>query len=75
LINGAGIYSVNDETTDCKWRIEFIKNALLIKTIGESDNCGFGGGVYADGTFTRTENKCPDFFETHEGMIYFKDIK
>lgn len=58
------------EGGDCK--LEFIKsgNKLTIKTI--SGDCGFGGGVGADGTYPLTDTKPPAYCTTRTGKkVYF----
>ena len=77
IINDTGTYYTKEDGEDkgCKWSIQFIKNTLVIKTIDNQDNCGFGYGVYAAGTFIRTSKKLTAYFENQEGTkIYFKDV-
>lgn len=77
IINGTGIYYIkgNEGDKSCKWSFEFNKNNLIIKTLEHQDNCGFGYGVYVDGTFTQTSNRIIEYFENQEGTkIYFKNI-
>lgn len=78
IVSSQGTYYTIESGADkgCKWDIQFKIGYLAINTIDEQDNCGFGYGVYPDGTFTQTSKMIPDFFENQEGEImYFKDIK
>ena len=58
------------EEGDCK--LEFIRtgNKITINTL--SGDCGFGGGVIADGTYPLTDTKNPAFCTTRTGKkVYF----
>jgi hypothetical protein len=78
IINGKGTYYSNEygDEKGCQWSIQFMKSSLIIQTMNNQDNCGFGYGVYMDGTFSLKSNKVVTFFENQEGIkIFFKDIK
>jgi len=76
--NSKGVfYSKTDyDERGCKLSFNFIKNNLLIKTIEPFNECGFGNGVEADGTFNKTSSITPSYFEDMEGTkVYFKNTK
>ena len=78
IINGKGTYYIKESGKEigCKWNIQFIKNTIIIKTLENQDNCGYGYGVFTDGTFYQISKIISDYFENQEGSkIYFKDIK
>lgn len=53
----------------------FTKNSLIIRTLQEKYDCGFGGGVDADGTYKKTTNKVVDYYIDDEGRrIYFNEL-
>jgi hypothetical protein len=78
IINGKGTYYTKEsgEEIGCKWNIQFIKNTIIIKTLENQDNCGYGYGVFNDGIYYQTSKIISTYFENQEGIkIYFKDIK
>src|SRR5690606_21924722 len=79
LVNGQGIFFTKQEWSENGCKLNFVfdedKN-LVIETILPHDDCLFGNGVYADGTFDKESNKIPDYFEDGDGSkIYFKNTK
>ncbi|AVP99410.1 hypothetical protein C7S18_20530 [Ahniella affigens] len=62
LKNGEGIF-FSDENGPCQLTFTFDAKSVVIKTDPEQTECGFGNGVYADGTFPRTSAKTPTFEE------------
>lgn len=78
LENGYGIYEHQDEYSDggCKFSLKFKPNELTITTLENQDECGFGHGVYIDGTYTRTSDVQPEFYTNGEGdKVDFKSIQ
>ncbi|SMC77045.1 hypothetical protein [Moheibacter sediminis] len=78
LENGYGIYYKKNEYSDrgCKFSLKFKPHELAITTLEDQDECGFGNGVYIDGTYTRTSDVQPEFYTSGEGdKVYFKSIK
>lgn len=76
ITNGTGVFFNKDYPgSNCKFRLTFIGEKLKIETLESKDECGFGGGVYADGEFTRTSAKIPEYFEGYERKVYFKTTK
>jgi hypothetical protein len=76
--NAKGVFYSNRDSvnTGCKFSIEFKHDSLLIKTIDNEGDCGFGFGVYADGKFKRRSKAIPLFFTDLEGKkVYFKKTK
>ena len=74
--DGKGTYSRQFEYADvpCELSFTFTENQLVIESVNENDDCGFGFGVYADGTFGRTSSEAPAFFQDGEGTaIYFHE--
>lgn len=73
LLNGKGVYYSNDfGDKGCKWEIIFDNNSLIIKTIDDCDECGFGHAVFADNKYARKDNLIHNFFtDGHGRKIYF----
>jgi hypothetical protein len=67
IVNEQGIYKSKNQ--DCHWSMQILKNKLIIQTVNELYNCGFGNGVVADGTFKKTSKKIPNYFVT--GEVFF----
>ena len=65
LTNGKGIFETADK--GCRWMVQFTKNLLVICTIGQAYDCGFGNGVVADGLFKQTSKEIPQDIEDSEG--------
>jgi hypothetical protein len=77
IVNGSGTFYTKFDYSDygCKLNFRFSKNNLIIKGT-EEVGCGFGGGVYAEGTYKKISNKVLSYFQDKEGeKIYFKRTK
>lgn len=78
LINkGKGIFNASLEgyKKSCSLSFQFVNNKLIIKTVNNEDDCGFGHNVFADGTYKRISNKNPLYFIDQTGSKqYFKDL-
>jgi len=73
--SGAGIFKKDIIGVEkiCSLQFNFKNNILEISTIDYNDNCGFGYGVIADGTYKRRSRKIPDYFISMTGeKHYFK---
>jgi len=82
VINGSkAIFRMNTGNIDtavkgCKFSLEFKKDILVIRTVGIHNDCPFGGGVYADGKFSRISKAIPQYFKDAQGrQIYFNKTK
>ncbi len=76
VTNGTGVFFNSAYPgSDCKFRFTFSVNKLLVKTVVDKYDCLFGAGVSADGEFTRTSTKIPEYFEGYSGKVYFKSTK
>jgi hypothetical protein len=76
ITNGTGVFNnANYPGSNCKFKISFSGEKLNIETLEGKEDCGFGGGIYADGEFTRTSTKKPEYFEGNERKVYFKTTK
>ncbi|MFY0651855.1 MAG: hypothetical protein JXQ96_07470 [Cyclobacteriaceae bacterium] len=74
ITNSSGTYLniVNDDL-NCQLELKIQANYITITT--EKQECGFGYGVVADGTFKLKNSETPEFFETMEGTkVYFSKI-
>lgn len=60
LKNQEGVF-FSDENGPCQLSFRFKASEVEIKTDPEQTECGFGNGVYADGTFARMSSKTPTF--------------
>lgn len=59
------------EEGDCKLEFIHAGNKIIIRTL--SGDCGFGGGVIADGTYPLIDTKNPLFCITRTGKkVYFE---
>src|SRR5258708_4774879 len=75
ITNGEGKFYTKFDFADkgCRWTFKFLKNSLLIKTVGDQDECGFGAYVFADGDFKQISDKTLEHFENMEGRkVFFK---
>jgi len=78
LIGDSAIFYAKFESGDtgCKWKLKFVKSKLMISTMEEQYDCGFGHLVAADGEFNRSSKKPLEFFETKEwAKIYFNKTR
>jgi len=77
LKGGKGVFNSSNyvyEGTGCKWNVSIQNDTMHIETI--DGNCGFGHNVSAGGTYTRKDNRKPDFFENAQSeKIYFAKTK
>ncbi len=65
----------NDEFINCHWKFEFKKEELIVTTVDDRYECGFGAGVYADGTYKLTDTSMPEYFIDRTGdTTYFKSL-
>lgn len=62
LKDGVGVY-FSDDNGPCQLTFTFKAKSVTIKTDPDQMECGFGNGVYADGTFPRSSTKTPTFEE------------
>jgi hypothetical protein len=77
IINNNGIFykKTSDNPEGCMFKLTFLKNTLIAKTLEEKHDCPFGYGVYADGTFKKFSSKAPKYFISQEGdTTYFKKV-
>ncbi len=75
--NGKGLFNISIEgyKKSCQFFLEFKGAKLTIKTINDQDDCGFGYGVIADGTFKKISAKNPAYFTDATGeKVYFKNL-
>lgn len=64
------VFSIN-----CEISITFLKKSLTLTSADESDQCGFGYGVYPDGVYKRTSRRKPKYFIDRLGKkTYFVDL-
>ena len=71
--SGIGVFNKNIGATEktCKLEFKFENNILRVLTIEDNDNCGFGYGVMADGTYKRKSKKIPVHFIDATGEKYY----
>jgi hypothetical protein len=78
IINDSGVFYKKSDFSDigCKWKFEFSKNNLSIKTIDSQCDCGFGNAVFVDGEYKKNSDTIPDYFENMDSKkIFFKNTK
>ncbi|HPH46654.1 MAG TPA: hypothetical protein PLJ60_03980 [Chryseolinea sp.] len=74
--NGIFFTKHGHSSSACKWSFEFSNHNLVVKTMDDQNECGFGNGVFADGDFNRIPDKKLDYFLNGEAKrVYFKDTK
>jgi hypothetical protein len=61
-----------EDTQDCRLRLAFSPQAVVIETEQGHGECGFGQGVSADGTYRRTSSAVPQYFTDSSGEAFFK---
>jgi len=72
--NGTAVYS--SQEFDCKWSMIFTPNSLIIRTLQNKDDCGFGNAVYAEGTYKKISSKNVNYFIDEDGKkVYFNQMK
>lgn len=72
--NNQAIYVNNKDGSDngCKWQVNFLGDSITIKTLDNAYDCGFGGNVSADGSYSVSDHQIPKYFITMEGdTTYF----
>ena len=71
--NGVATFILDEY--DCRWSMTFTKSSLIIRTLQEKYDCGFGGGVIADGTYKRISSKIVHYFKDDNGKkVYFNEL-
>ena len=60
--NNQWIYYVNDDFLNCKLEFIIFRDIIEIKTMEGFGNCGYGGGVYSDGSYKRYESGNPEYY-------------
>jgi hypothetical protein len=78
IVNDSGTSFTKFDTLSkgCKLLFHFSNSKIDISTDGEQDDCYFGNGVEADGSFKKYSNKTKPYFENQEGKkIYFIETK
>lgn len=75
--NNTGVFYLNSaDKKSCKFNCQFKEALLIISTIEDQDECGFGYGVFVDGVFKRKSRKIPAYFFDATGTkFYFKTTK
>lgn len=72
-----GKFKIQDTSVflNCELSFSFYADTLIIETLEESSSCGYGYGVFSDGTYLRRTFDIPESFFDREGNeIFFKDI-
>jgi hypothetical protein len=71
----SGIYysKMYDEKNACKWKVTIDKKLLIISTLDNSYECGFGHAVNADHHYKLKKRFTPEYFtDGHGHKVYFK---
>ena len=58
----------------CRWHVVFHGDSLTIKTLDGANECGFGNGVYADGTYLLVDRTPPDAYTNQVGDTIYRVI-
>jgi hypothetical protein len=68
-----GIYYIKYEENDnpCSFSFVFAGDQLIIKTVKEGSECGFGGNVFVDGEYYKVKHAKFDHFIDMTGTKYF----
>lgn len=78
ITNGSGVFYTKFDFSDigCRWKFQFTKNNLSIKTIDDQCGCGFGNAVFVDGEYKKNSDTIPEYFENLDSKkIFFKNTK
>lgn len=71
--NGIAVFSNNEY--DCRFNMTFTNNSLIIRTLKDKNDCGFGYGVIADGSYKRVSSRIADYFIDEDGKrVYFNEL-
>jgi hypothetical protein len=63
------------EFVNCSLQFIFKNNLVLIKTINDRFQCGFGHSVFADGSYEKIKFEMPEFFIDGTGeKVFFKEL-
>ncbi|MDB5271854.1 MAG: hypothetical protein JWO58_221 [Chitinophagaceae bacterium] len=76
--DGRGLFyeKYNYSDSGCQWGFVFERNTLLLSTINNQYECGFGFGVFSDGIYKRHATTVIPYFESMEGeRIFFNETK
>ena len=70
-----GVATFIDSENYCKLSLTFTKNSLIVRSLQGQYECGFGGGVIADGTYKRISKKIPSYYIDEDGKrVYFNEL-
>lgn len=64
---GAATFTTSEFGAPCSIHIRFRAASAVVQQQGSDAACGFGYGVYADGTYTRRSRRLPPFDLTPDG--------
>ena len=76
--NDNWVYYNTDDYSTCSLEFIFYNDIVEISTIDEMNECGYGHGVYSDGTFQRYSLEIPQFYlvspySYSSDTLWFKD--
>lgn len=63
LSNDAIVTFKNNEFGSCKMEFKFTASAIEVTTIDDGYDCGYGNGVYSDGTYLLDNNLTPSLLQ------------
>jgi hypothetical protein len=69
---GRCAFESTEYTQNCRLRLAFSPQSVVIETEQGHGECGFGQGVSADGTYRRTSSAVPQYFTDGSGETFFK---
>jgi len=71
--NNQAIYVNSEGRSDggCKWQVDFLGDSITVKTLDNAYDCGFGGHVYADGSYKVSDHRIPKYFISMDGDTTF----
>jgi len=79
ILNDTGIYYLPARDSldkGCKFSFIFTKDNLILTTINNLDDCGFGYGVFVDGKYARSSDKTPlNFTDRQSKEVFFGKTK
>lgn len=68
LTGGVATWAVNEYGSRCSLTFRFEGQHLKLEQDGSDGACGFGAGVYADGTYARSDSRAPTAGELSSGF-------
>jgi hypothetical protein len=67
LVGSVAVWETQEWGRPCRLRFSFGPDEVAVTQEGDDQDCGFGAGVHADGTYRRTSRRTPRFTSARPG--------